>query len=115
MLPLSSDTAATAGEHRYTQSLGVPERPRKLRLKVRSELAPDGGACPMPTHGPHTGSSIRTPPARSCDETPELMIASWIWRDPGVAVASTVGCTIWPPLSARIAPGSARSANAEFT
>ena len=63
--PLSIDTAATAGEHRYTESSGVPLRPGKLRLKVRSELASDGGAWPMPTHGPHTGSSIRTPPSTS--------------------------------------------------
>jgi hypothetical protein len=64
--PLSSDTAATAGEHRNTRSLAVPERPWKLRLNVRSELASDGGAWPIPTHGPQTGSSIRTPPLTSC-------------------------------------------------
>ena len=66
IFPLSSDTAATAGEHRNTLSSGVPERPAKLRLNVRSELASEGGAWPMPTHGPHTGSSIRTPPSDSC-------------------------------------------------
>src|SRR5919199_1706168 len=43
ILPLSIDTAATAGEHRYTQSSGVPERPGKLRLNVRSEFASLGG------------------------------------------------------------------------
>ena len=66
MRPCSSDTAAIAGEHRYTESFAVPERPGKLRLNVRSELASDGGAWPMPTHGPHTGSSIRTPPSTNC-------------------------------------------------
>ena len=65
ILPLSSETAATAGEHRNTESSGVPERPGKLRLNVRSEFESDGGAWPMPTHGPHTGSSIRTPPSDS--------------------------------------------------
>ena len=38
--------------------------PGKLRLKVRSELEPDGGAWPMPTHGPQAGSSMRTPAIR---------------------------------------------------
>ena len=64
-MPCSIETAATAGEHRKTESSAVPERPGKLRLKVRSELAFEGGAMPMPTHGPHTGSSIRTPPCTS--------------------------------------------------
>ena len=93
-MPSSIDTAATAGEHRYTQSSGVPERPGKLRLKVRSELAFDGGACPMPTHGPHTGSSIRTPPSTSWRYTPDSAIAVRIWREPGVAVQAIDGCTI---------------------
>ncbi len=62
---MSSDTAATAGEQRYTESSGVPERPGKLRFMVRSEFALEGGAWPIPTHGPHTGSSIRTPPSES--------------------------------------------------
>ncbi len=65
ILPLSRETAATAGEQRKTESSGVPERPGKLRLNVRSELASEGGAWPMPTQGPHTGSSILTPPSES--------------------------------------------------
>src|SRR3954447_15095016 len=96
ILPASIDTAATAGEHRYTESSGVPERPGKLRLKVRSELASDGGACPIPTQGPHTGSSILTPPSESWRYTPDSAIAIKIWRDPGVAVAEISGCTILP-------------------
>src|SRR5919205_561175 len=52
IVPPSSETAATAGEHRYTLSFAVPERPGKLRLKVRSEFASLGGAWPIPTHGP---------------------------------------------------------------
>ena len=28
---------------------------------VRSEFECDGGACPMPTHGPQASSSMRTP------------------------------------------------------
>ena len=65
MRPVSMDTAATAGEHRNTESSAVPDRPWKLRLNVRSEWALDGGAMPIPTHGPHTGSSMRTPPSTS--------------------------------------------------
>src|SRR3954449_8011062 len=52
IFPSSIETAATAGEHRYTQSSAVPLRPGKLRFIVRSELAPEGGAWPIPTHGP---------------------------------------------------------------
>jgi hypothetical protein len=87
----------------------VPERPGKFRLKVRSELALDGGAWPMPTQGPQTGSSMRTPPSTSWRYTPDSAIAARICREPGVAVATTSGCTSWPPLSASTAPGSARS------
>ena len=93
-MPVSSETAATAGEHRKTESSGVPERPGKLRLNVRSEFASDGGAWPIPTQGPQTGSSIRTPPSTSCRYTPESAIAIRICREPGVAVAATSGCTI---------------------
>ena len=87
----------------------MPDRPGKFRLNVRSEFESDGGAWPMPTHGPHTGSSIRTPPSESWRYTPDSAIAARIWRDPGVAVAVIDGCTIWPSRSASTAPGSARS------
>src|ERR687889_1416582 len=86
ILPLSIDTAATAGEQRYTQSSGVPERPGKLRLNVRSEFASDGGAWPIPTHGPHTGSSMRTPPSTSWRETPDPAVAPRVWGQPGGAL-----------------------------
>ena len=42
-------------------SVIVPERPGKLRLKVLTLTESEGGAWPIPTHGPHTGSSIRAP------------------------------------------------------
>src|SRR3954454_5053519 len=82
---------------------------------VRSELAPDGGACPIPTHGPQTGSSIRTPPSTSWRYTPDSAIAARIWREPGVAVAATSALTIGPPRSASIAAGRARWAYPDFT
>ena len=37
----------------------------------------------MPTHGPQTGSSIRTPPSTSWRYTPASAIATRIWREPG--------------------------------
>ena len=47
----------------------------------------------MPTQGPQTGSSIRTPPSTSWRYTPASAIATRIWREPGVAVAVTRSCT----------------------
>jgi hypothetical protein len=63
----------------------------------------------MPTHGPHTGSSIRTPPSTSWRYTPDSAIALRICREPGVAVAAIDSCTTCPPRSASTAAGSARS------
>ncbi len=62
--PVSALAAAVDGEQRYTASSIVPLRPGKLRLNVRSEGCALTGAWPMPTHGPHTGSSIRAPAAK---------------------------------------------------
>ena len=59
--PVRALAAAVDGEQRYTASSWVPLRPGKLRLNVRSDGCAFTGACPMPTHGPHTGSSIRAP------------------------------------------------------
>ena len=96
--PVRALAAAVAGEHRYTRSSTVPLRPGKFRLKVRSDGRAATGACPMPTHGPHTGSSIRAPAADRSAYTPERMIVSRICRDPGVTVRATPGATE-PPRS----------------
>ena len=65
--PRSAVAAAVAGEQRYTRSPGVPLRPGKFRLKVRTETAPAAGAWPMPMHGPQAGSRIRAPEARASE------------------------------------------------
>ena len=44
ILPASAEAAAVSGEQRKTESSSVPERPRKLRGVVRSELRPIAGA-----------------------------------------------------------------------
>ena len=61
MTPLRAVATAVVGLVRYTRSVIVPERPGKLRLKVLTLTESEGGACPIPTHGPHTGSSMRAP------------------------------------------------------
>jgi hypothetical protein len=91
--PVRALAAAVAGEQRYTASSAVPLRPGKLRLKVRSDGRAVTGACPMPTHGPHTGSSIRAPASARSRYTPDRMIVSRICRDPGVTVSATPGAT----------------------
>src|SRR5262249_61431159 len=79
----------------------------------RSEFAPDGGAWPIPTHGPQAGSSIRTPAISRSTYVPERVIWSRIWRDPGVAVAETrSSARRWPRMTA---PHSARSSYDELT
>src|SRR5919106_468689 len=50
--PLRAVARAVAGEARYTKSSSVPERPWKFLFMVRTDGWPDGGAWPMPTHGP---------------------------------------------------------------
>jgi len=71
MTPFSIDTAAIAGEQSRPGRRFVPLRPGKFRLKVRSEFAPDGGAWPIPTHGPQAGSSIATQPSAGRRTSPK--------------------------------------------
>ena len=104
--PFSALAPAVDGEQRYTASPAVPLRPGKFRLNVRSDGRSFSGACPMPTHGPHTGSSIRAPAANRSPYTPERMIVSRICRDPGVTVRITPDATF---LSRSIAATVARS------
>src|SRR6188768_916664 len=112
MTPLSAVATAVAGLHKYTWSLGVPLRPGKLRLKVRTDTAPEGGAWPMPTHGPQAGSSMRAPARTRSRRTPVVAIVSRICREPGVTVTTSVGEIVLP---ASTAAGRARSAYPELT
>src|SRR5215208_5723694 len=51
--PRKAVATAVVGLVRYTWSVIVPERPGKLRLKVLTLTDSEGGACPIPTQGPH--------------------------------------------------------------
>ena len=62
MTPFSAVAPATSGSQ-VDVVIDRAERPWKFRLNVRTEGWPEGGACPMPTHGPHAGSSRRAPAA----------------------------------------------------
>src|SRR6266536_1481170 len=112
MAPASAVAAVVAGEARYTWSSTVPERPLKLRLKVRTLALPDGGAWPMPTHGPQAGSRILAPDRSRSSSTPEVVIAARIWRLPGETVAAVVAGTCRPRSTAA---GMARSSYQELT
>ena len=110
--PRSAVAAAVVGLVRYTWSVIVPERPGKLRLKVLTLTDSEGGACPIPTHGPHTGSSILAPATTRSEYTPVRAMESRIWRLPGVTVITSSGCTVSPRSTAA---ATARSSKPEFT
>src|SRR5690625_624426 len=50
ILPVSAEAAAVSGEHKYTLSSFVPERPGKFLGVVRRLFLPVAGACPIPIH-----------------------------------------------------------------
>src|SRR3990172_694775 len=75
--------AAVSGLHRYTLSSGVPLRPGKFRLKVRTDAPCVEGANPIPMHGPHATSSSLTPARMSFVMTPPRRHAIRTWREPG--------------------------------
>ena len=74
----------------------VPERPSKLRLKLRMETAPVEGAWPMPMQGPQADSMMRAPEAMMSAKAPFLAIISKTCLEPGVTVMETLGCTCFP-------------------
>src|SRR4029450_2371911 len=84
-----------------TWSLTVPERPGKLRLKVRTLTRSVGGACPIPTHGPQAGSRMRTPAFSKSSSTPEAVIMVRICLLPGETVAIVCGGTCAHRLTPR--------------
>jgi len=90
----------------------VPERPLKLRLKVRTLALPVGGAWPMPTQGPQAGSRMRRPARSRSSSTPEVVMVVRIWRLPGDTVPTVVGGRCWPDS---MAAGMARSSYQELT
>src|SRR2546429_3825341 len=72
ILPPIAVAAAVSGLQRYTRSSGVPLRPSKFRLKVRTDGPRVGGAKPMPMQGPQATSSSRTPPLINFVMSPPL-------------------------------------------
>jgi hypothetical protein len=64
---------------------------------VRTLGWPDGGAIPIPTHGPQAGSNSRAPAETYSASTPDRAMASRAWRDPGDTVMSSHSLTP-PPL-----------------
>src|SRR5919197_580436 len=110
--PASAVAAVVAGEARYTRSSKVPERPLKLRLKVRTLALPVGGAWPMPTHGPQAGSRMRRPARSRSSSTPEVVMVVRIWRLPGEMVPTVAGGRWRPRMTAA---GMARSSYQELT
>ena len=81
-------------------------------MKVLTLTESEGGAWPIPTHGPHTGSSIRAPARTRSEYTPVLAMESRIWRLPGVTVMTSPGETV---SSRSTAAAIARSSKPEFT
>ena len=61
--PARADAAAVSGLTRYTWASAVPDRPSKLRLKVRREMPPELGDWPIPMQGPQAHSRMRAPAA----------------------------------------------------
>ncbi len=78
----------------------MPLRPLKLRLKVRSETAPVGGAWPMPMQGPQADSRMRAPAATRSASAPLAAIIASTCRDPGEIVRLTPGWTRRPRRTA---------------
>jgi hypothetical protein len=102
MRPVSAEAAAVSGEHRYTRSSRVPERPGKLRGTVRTETAPLAGACPTPMHPRHPAWLSRAPAATSVASAPLRASVSSDWRDVGLKSNETPSC-VWRPLTIRAA------------
>ena len=100
--PVRAETAATSGLARYTLSSAVPERPGKLRLKVRREAAPEGGTWPMPMQGPQADSRMRAPDSMRSARAPVRAIMVNTCREPGVTVMLMSGFTFRPLSTAAL-------------
>jgi hypothetical protein len=89
--PVSAAAAAVSGEHRYTESSRVPERPGKFLGTVRRLLRPFAGACPMPMQPMHPDWCNRAPAATSASVPPILVRSCRICRELGLMSKDTVG------------------------
>ena len=96
--PVSVAAAAVSGEHSQTASSFVPERPGKLRGKVRSELRPVAGACPIPMHPMQPAWWIRTPAAIRSNVAPIRVRSEKISRDEGLTSKPTASW-VWRPAT----------------
>ena len=81
-MPDKAAAAADSGETRYTPAVVVPERPKKLRLDVRTETPFVLGAIELPMQNPHAVSRIRAPEAMMSASAPFLAAISSTCRDP---------------------------------
>ena len=94
--PVKADTAAVSGLTKYTPASAVPERPRKLRLKVRSEIPFEFGDCPIPMQGPQAHSKMRAPALIKSASAPFCASILNTCLEPGAIERLTSGCTVLP-------------------
>lgn len=69
----------------------MPERPSKLRLKVRREMPPEFGDWPMPMQGPQAHSRIRAPAAMRSAKAPFSASMLYTCLEPGAMERLTSG------------------------
>ncbi len=67
---------------------------------MRTETAPEGGAAPMPMHGPHAFSRIRAPAATRSRMSPLSTRCSTTWRLPGLIVRWRFSAIVLPRSTA---------------
>ena len=93
--PVSAEATAVSGEHRWTMSSRVPERPGKLRGVVRSEITSVAGAWPMPMQPLQPAWWMRAPSVTRLYRCPSLMRSARIEREVGLMSKLTSGWTGW--------------------
>ena len=87
---------AVSGLTRYIPADFVPERPKKLRLFVRTLTASVCGACPHPIQNPQVHSIIRPPAATIFESAPLSAIIRKTCFEPGATTKLTSGWTVFP-------------------
>ena len=98
--PVKAAATAVSGDTRYTCPSAVPERPSKLRLKVRRETPPEFGEKPMPMQGPQAHSSTLAPLAMMSVSAPQSASISNTCLEPGDTERLTSGRMVLPLRSA---------------
>ena len=106
--PVMAAAAAVSGETRYTFASAVPERPLKLRLKVRRDTPSVLGANPIPIQGPQALSKMRNPARIKSPKIPAFSAISKVVRLPGAIPASTPGAMCLPRTMAATAARSSK-------